>query len=155
MKNNKTVKQLASLTFQLVASYQEKFGQLADERGLSHSEFKCLRLFGTDKHLNNKQIAKRMDLSASRSTRIIDGLVNKGYMTRKFDRNDWRSLDLNLTRKGKSFVKKINVSFYDIHFQILKEIKSSQHNRLIKMIGNLNSASEKWLNKPTKGLKRK
>jgi DNA-binding MarR family transcriptional regulator len=155
MNNNKTLKHLANLTFHLVASYQEKFSQLADKRGLSHSEFKCLRLFGTDKHLNNKKIAKRMNLSASRSTRIIDGLVSKGYMTRKYDRMDWRSLDLNLSRKGKLFINKLNMSFYDMNYQILKETKISQHKPLIKLIEKLNSATEIWMNKSVKNLKHK
>ena len=153
--NNKTIKHLASLTFNLVASYQERFSQLADERDLTHSELKCLRLFGSDKHLNNKKIAKRMNLSASRSTRIIDGLEKKGYMTRQFDKKDFRSLDLNLSRKGKLFMQRLNKSFMDAHYKILKDIKTSHHKPLIGLIENLNSASEKWLSKPAKPFKRK
>ena len=141
---NKTAKYLAGLTLHLVASYQEKYNRLADDMGLTQAEFKCLRLFGSDKRLNNKKIAKRMNLSASRLTRIIDGLEEKGYMTRGNDRKDWRSVSLRLTRKGKLFINRLDKHNVEIHHKILKSIKISQYKPLILAMENLNSATEKW-----------
>ena len=147
INKNKTTKLLASLTFHLLTSYQEKLTRLSYERGLTEAEFRCLRLFGSDKGLNNTKIAKRMNLSASRLTRIIDGLVEKGYITRESNRKDWRSLRLNLSRKGKLFMQKLDKQYIEIHSKILKEIKISQHKALILTMGNLNSAAEKRLRK--------
>lgn len=149
ISKNKTAKYLAGLTLHLVASYQEKYTRLADERGLTHVEFKCLRLFGSDKRLSNKNIAKRMNLSASRLTRIIDGLEEKGYTTRENNQNDWRSVSLTLTRKGKSFINKLDKHNLEIHYKILKNIKVSQYKPLILAMENLNSATEKlqWKHK--------
>jgi DNA-binding MarR family transcriptional regulator len=78
MSTTQTAERLANLTFNLLARCQAKEEWLATQRGLFQAEFKCLRLFGSDKSLNCKKIANRMNLSQSRLTRIIDGLVKKG-----------------------------------------------------------------------------
>lgn len=147
MSKNKTAKHLASITFRLLARYQEYNTRLANKGGLTESEFKCLRLFGSDKGLSNQKIAARMNLSESRLTRIIDGLVEKGYMTRESDRKDWRCLNITLSRKGKLFVHKLDKLNDDIHYKILNDIKISQHKSLIINMENLYSATEKWLKK--------
>jgi DNA-binding MarR family transcriptional regulator len=85
MSTNQTAERLADLTFILLQRCQEKEAWLAEEHGLFQSEFRCLRLFGSDESLNNKQLAKRMNLSESRLTRLIDGLIGRGYMQREVD----------------------------------------------------------------------
>ena len=144
VSENKTAKYLGGLTLHLVASYQEKYTRLADERGLTQAEFKCLRLFGSDKRLSNKNIAKRMNLSESRLTRIIDGLEEKGYITRENDQKDRRSVRLTLTRKGRSFINTLDKHNVEIHQKILKNLKVSQYKSLVLAMENLNSATEKW-----------
>ena len=83
MSTYQTAECLANLTFKLLARCQAKEEWLAKQRGLFQAEFKCLRLFGSEKSLNNKEIAKRMNLSRSRITRVIDGLEKKGYMKQR------------------------------------------------------------------------
>lgn len=147
MDKNKTAKILAAITFHLLARYEEHNTRLANERGLTESEFKCFRLFGSDKGLSNQKIAARMNLSESRLTRIVDGLVTKGYMSRQSDQKDSRRLNITLSRKGKAFAQKIDKLNGDIHLKILNDIKISQHKPLINVMDNLYSATEKWLKK--------
>ena len=63
MGTNHTAERLANLTFSLLANCQEKEVRLAELHHLTQAEFRCLRLFGTDESVNNKQIAERMNLS--------------------------------------------------------------------------------------------
>jgi DNA-binding MarR family transcriptional regulator len=144
VSRNKTAKYLAGLTLHLVGSYQEKYNRLADKRGLTQAEFKCVRLFGSDKRLNNKIIAKRMNLSESRLTRIIDGLEEKGYITRESDPKDSRSVSLTLTRKGRSLINTLDKHNVEIHHKILKNLKASQYKSLVLAMETLNYATEKW-----------
>ncbi|NNG27840.1 MAG: MarR family transcriptional regulator [Ignavibacteriaceae bacterium] len=148
MNENKAAVRLADLTFSLLARCQEKETWLAEEHGLSHSEFKCLRPFNVDEIVNNKKIAANMNLSPSRLTRIIDGLVKKGYMNREIDPNDRRNMKVYLTTRGKALTNKLNKAFIDFHFDILQDIDVSQHEPLITGMGHLNLAVEKWLEKP-------
>lgn len=139
---------LANLTFNLLARCQEKEARLSEKHGLLDSEFKCLRLIGINENPNNKEIAERMLLSPSRLTRIVDGLVEKGYMMREINKDDRRNMRLSLSSKGKALAKKLNSAFVNIHEEILMSINVSQHQSLMTAMENLSSAVEKWLQKP-------
>jgi DNA-binding MarR family transcriptional regulator len=148
MSTNKTAEHLANLTFNLLARCQEKEAWLAEQHGLFQAEFKCLRLFGTNEGLNNTEISNRMKLSPSRLTRIVDGLVKKGYMQREIDQSDRRNMIVTLSRRGKILTNKLNKAFVEVHEEILQDINVSQHEPLITAMEHLHSAIEKWLQKP-------
>ena len=148
ISKNQTAERLANLTFSLLAGCQEKEAWLAEQHGLFQAEFKCLRQFGSKESLNNTQISKRMNLSPSRLTRIIDGLVQKGYMQREIDPNDRRNMIVTLSRRGKIFTNKLNRAFIEVHDEILQDIEATQHEPLIIAMEHLLSAIEKWLQKP-------
>jgi DNA-binding MarR family transcriptional regulator len=139
--------QLADLTFKLLANCQEKESRLAEQYGLTQAEFRCLRLFGTQESSNNKHIAERMNLSPSRLTRIIDGLVTKNYMVREIDANDRRNMRVTLSNQGVEIVEKLNKAYVGIHKEILDEIEETQHVPLITAMTHLLSALEKWIAK--------
>ena len=144
MSTHRTAECLANLTFNLLARCQAKENWLAEQRGLFQAEFKCLRLFGSDKSLNCKEIAKRMNLSQSRLTRIIDGLVNKGYMNREIDQSDRRNMRVSLSRRGKILTNRLDKEFIDMHCEILQTIDASKHESLINSMEHLLTATEKW-----------
>ena len=148
MSTNLTAERLADLTFSLLQRCQEKEARLAEEHGLFQAEFRCLRLMGSEGSLNNKDIAERMNLSPSRITRIMDGLVKKGYMQRKIDNDDKRNMKVSLSRRGKNLTNKLNDAFIEVHSEILQEIDHSQHESLITNMEHLHLAVEKWLQKP-------
>jgi len=148
MSEIKNAELLGNLIFEILPICKKKETELADEHGLFQAEFKCLRLFEVDGNMNNKEIAKRMRLSQSRLTRVMDGLVKKGYMKRKIDNSDRRNMKLSLSRKGKNLTNKLNDAFIEIHSEILQDIDISQHESLITNMEHLHSAVEKWLQKP-------
>jgi DNA-binding MarR family transcriptional regulator len=147
MSKYKTAECLADLTFNLLARCQAKEEWLAAQRGLFQAEFKCLRIFGSNKSLTCKEIANRMNLSRSRITRIIDGLEKKGYMNREIDQTDRRNMKVTLSRRGKILTTKLDREFTDIHFEILQDIDVSKHESLITTMEHLLTATEKWLQK--------
>ena len=148
MSEIKNAELLGNLIFEILPICKKKETELADEHGLFQAEFKCLRLFEVDGNMNNKDIAKRMRLSQSRLTRVMDGLVKKGYMKRKIDNSDRRNMKLSLSRRGKNLTNKLNDAFIEIHSEILQDIDISQHESLITNMEHLHSAVEKWLQKP-------
>lgn len=144
MNKKDLAKYLASLTVRLVAGYQENYSRLAMQRGLTESEFRCLRFIGLEKGLSNKKIAERMSLSQSRLTRIIDGLCEKGYMTRESNPKDFRCLNLTLSRKAKSFAQKLDQNNIDLHSKILNSISIPQQKALFAAMDKLYSETQKW-----------
>lgn len=150
MNTHQTAEHLANLTFNLLANCQEKEVRLATIHNLTQAEFRCLRLFGTDESVNNKKIAERMNLSPSRLTRIIDGLVEKEYINREIDADDRRNMRVTLSRRGKHLVNQLNKAYVQIHDEILQDIDASQHEPLITAMQHLLEALENWLKKPEK-----
>lgn len=130
-KIDTTATELADLTFKLLANCQEKEMRLAEQYKLTQAEFRCLRLFGTEETLNNKQIAERMNLSPSRLTRIIDGLVAKNYVIREIEPNDRRNMRVALSKQGVLIVQQLNNAYVRIHKEILNDIEKSQHTPLL------------------------
>ena len=138
---------LGNLIFEIIPICEEKETSIADKHGLLHAELKCLRLFGVNERLNNKEIAERMHLSPSRLTRIIDRLVKKEYMIREIDKSDRRNMKLSLSRKGKILSNKLYNEFVDVHTEILKGIDNSKHESLLDTMRHLNTAVEGWMQK--------
>jgi DNA-binding MarR family transcriptional regulator len=147
MELEQNAEQLANLTFNLLANCQEKEVRLAEVHSLTQAEFRCLRLFGSDETINNKAIAERMNLSPSRLTRIIDGLVGKEYIIREINPNDRRNMKVSLSKRGQLLVQQLNRAYIDIHKEILHDIEEDQHKPLITAMTNLLSALEKWISK--------
>ena len=147
MELTNNAEQLANLTFSLLANCQEKEIRLAEVHSLTQAEFRCLRLFGSDESINNKAIAERMNLSPSRLTRIIDGLVQKEYIIREIDPNDRRNMRVCLSHKGRVLVHQLNKAYIEIHKEILQDIDEDQHRPLITAMTHLLSALEKWIAK--------
>jgi len=145
---NKNAEMLANLTFNLLVRCQEKESRLAEKHNLLEAEFKCLRLMSSEENPNNKEIAEKMNLSPSRITRIMDGLIKKGYMVREIDNADRRNMILSLSKKGKNLTTRLNNAFIEIHQEILNEIDEKQHDSLIIAMGNLDKATESWLQRP-------
>lgn len=138
---------LANLTFTLLSTCQQKESIIAEQHGLTQAEFRCLKLFDKKEVVNNKTMAKRMNLSASRLTRIIDGLVAKGYTTREIKPSDRRNMDVNLSKKGTQVVAKLDQAYISVHKELLENIETVQHKPLIYAMTNLLEAMEKWLAK--------
>jgi DNA-binding MarR family transcriptional regulator len=88
-----------------------------------------------------------MNLSPSRLTRIIDGLVGKEYIIREINPNDRRNMKVSLSKRGQLLVKQLNRAYIDIHKEILHDIEEDQHKPLITAMTNLLSALEKWISK--------
>lgn len=142
-----TAETLADLTFRLLASCHEKEERLAKSHDLTQAEFRCLRHIQAGENINNREIAERMKLSASRLTRIIDGLVQKGYVMREIEPTDRRNMRVYLSAKGVEFVQRLNGDYIDIHKEILADIDIEQHKPLINAMTHLLSALEKWIAK--------
>ncbi len=136
---------LADLTFALLEGCHQKEERLADRYGLTNAEFRCLRLFNGKEILNNKELANRMSLSPGRLTRIIDGLVTKGYASRNIAKNDRRNMLVSLSKKGERLLTELNTAYITIHQEILQNIEQNKHNGLIEGMTQLLSALHKWM----------
>ena len=143
--NNKSdAFKLADLTFHLLAHCREKEIRFAEKHGLTQTEFRCLRYFGKNECMSNKQISQRMKLTQGRLTRIIDSLILKNYMAREIDAKDRRFMRVNLSESGNSLLAQLNSDYVDIHRDILDGIEMHQQKPLIDAMSHLVAAVKIW-----------
>lgn len=74
---------------------------------LSIAESKAIMSQKNDEEMTCQEMAKIMDLSPSRSSRVIDNLVKKGYFMRKTSSYDRRTIAITLSSKGKEVKEEI------------------------------------------------
>ena len=136
---------MADLTYSLLENCQEKQEYIARQLNISVSEFKCLRSFHSDTVLAVKDIAARMNLTSSRLTRIIDGLVLKEFVTRDINPQDRRLMDVRLTEKGKGVAQQLDKDYTLLHEQILSNIDPDSRSAVITALENLSVAMNAWI----------
>lgn len=78
---------------------------LKEETGLSLNDAMCLCSIAQGSR-EPGQIAKKLELSPSRATRVLDALEGRSLVTRRLSDSDRRSIEVELTDAGKRIVKK-------------------------------------------------
>ena len=135
---------LADLTFHLLTHCREKEIRFAEKHGLTQAEFRCLRYFGRNECMSNKEISERMKLTPGRLTRIIDSLIVKNYMMREIDVKDRRFMRVNISESGIIILEQLNNDYVDVHRDILSGIEMHQQKPLIDAMSHLVSVLKDW-----------
>lgn len=67
----------------------------------------ALYYLGTQKHMNQKELSRRMNIKESTVARLVDRLERDGLVTRQRSEEDRRVFNLILTKKGKEYRKEL------------------------------------------------
>jgi MarR family 2-MHQ and catechol resistance regulon transcriptional repressor len=70
------------------------------EADISPVDFAVIDTLEAEGKISCNELSKKMKLSASRCSRIIDRLQRKGYIMRKQNPRDRRAVEVSLTEKG-------------------------------------------------------
>jgi DNA-binding MarR family transcriptional regulator len=81
--------------------------QIREELGLSQAEFHGLLVLASAREMTGCEFARRMGLSPSRASRVVDRLVIGGYVARRSDAEDRRAIQICLTVRGKRMGRRI------------------------------------------------
>src|ERR1044072_1204679 len=98
---------LAAVWAHLTKGSSSDLFRVVDELGLSFSQVKMLFLLEDGGEHSVKEIAGALDLSLPAVSRAIDGLIEKGYVTRRESETDRRSRIVTLTEHGQQAVSSI------------------------------------------------
>jgi len=82
--------------------------QISSICNVSLAELKGINAINANENVTCNELSKRIYLSPSRGSRIIDRLVKKGFLSRKVKDCDRRSILLCLTDKGKRIKSEIS-----------------------------------------------
>ncbi|OGY52048.1 MAG: hypothetical protein A3J59_03985 [Candidatus Buchananbacteria bacterium RIFCSPHIGHO2_02_FULL_56_16] len=74
---------------------------------ITHSQLFVLAIIEKCHDIGIKEISKKLNISSSAATQLVDGLVENGYVVRKADAADRRALQLELSAKGRTHVAEL------------------------------------------------
>lgn len=74
--------------------------EIMKESNLSQSEFNGIEKLSPGEVVSSKHFSKKMALSPSRASRIVERMVKKGFILRNFDSMDRRKCQIGLSKKG-------------------------------------------------------
>ena len=136
---------MADLTFSLLEQCQVKQERIAATLGLTVSEFKLLRALKQGKAIAAGELAKRVELSSSRLTRILDGMVKKGIVERESAEDDRRVIEVSLTDAGNKIQNTLNDKYVQTHQDILGLLPPGGGETVIVALEKLGEAMQEWV----------
>ena len=142
---NALAEHMADLTYELLENCQIKIERTAHQLKLTVAEFKLLRSMKRDEKLSAGDLAKRLGLSSSRITRIIDGLVQKNMVRKEVGGRDRRVVDIQLTPFGVDTREQLKEMYISVHQDILNLLPTDASESVIGAMEKLRHATEAWI----------
>ena len=112
-----------------------------NEMPLTNSQWQVLNHVGKNKSISIKDLAGLLDITSSAATQIVDGLVNKGLLTRKRSIKDRRVLEITLSKESIVQMKKSIKTVFPI-FDVLDDAELNDYCRLTAKIAGKDSVVE-------------
>ena len=136
------LEQFQDLIGKLFQCCQERIQYQCERFDLPDAELRCMKLFDQERYLTAKGIAGRMNVVKSRVTKIIDGLVRRGFVQRVKDPEDSRVTLLSLTPAGQTKLNEINGFMEEVHREVLGRMPESERTAVLSNLELLKSAMQ-------------
>ncbi len=97
---------------------------------LSIAEYRGIMAQETGREMTCQEMSEVMGLSPSRSSRVIDNLVRKGYFIRRISTRDRRSVAVTLSEKGLEIKEKIKQNQLQLEYDLQKKLTDEELNMI-------------------------
>ncbi|MFA5404598.1 MAG: winged helix DNA-binding protein [Ignavibacteria bacterium] len=104
----------------------DKEESIQKEYLLSPAEYNGILSVTPDEIYSCNQLSKKMGLSVSRSSRVLERLIKNGYLKGIRNENDRRELKVTLTEKGRNTRNKINKKLEECEKDIINKLQKSE-----------------------------
>lgn len=92
--------------------------------------------------MRSQSLAELLLLDKSTTTRVVDALERKGYVSRKTDAADARALSLQITKQGRSLYESINRELIAQQAELMTDLDPEIRAGVIDVIRRLARAAE-------------
>lgn len=129
----------------LVRAYQFRDRQRACYRGLSINECYALSAVIRDKGLTQGGLAAELVLDKSTTSRLVDALESRGYLTREPDPCDGRAYRLRTTEKGRRLHAKIQQDLLRRQRHLIEDLPATARRAAVLVLSRLaDDAAERF-----------
>jgi DNA-binding MarR family transcriptional regulator len=133
MKNDQNTS-ITDLINKLSISSKNSFNKMIKRYGVSADQWAVISNVVRDAGLTQKQLSQMINKDQGNLTRMIDKLVNRGYILRDIDENDRRSVKLLPTHSSKQLVEKISPIEQEHYENLLKSFNQEDKERLLELL---------------------
>ena len=123
-------KKLIDLIIKLKKGCMEDEKQIRTLCNISLAEYQGIMEINATERITCNVLSKKMGLSPSRGSRIIDGLVRKGYLLRATNPGDRRSFVLSFSSKGVKIKDDIERERNNCEKRIREKLSIKEFNRI-------------------------
>jgi DNA-binding MarR family transcriptional regulator len=92
---------------------------------------------GTPYAAGPTELAAELGVSGAAMTNRVDAMVRRGYVVRRYDRNDRRRNVVALTRKGVAAAERIAAGQRDVEAELVGTLTEAQQDQLIALLRRL------------------
>lgn len=129
---------------ELIKKYQFRDRDRILGCGVSVSQCYILETLQMSGDLTMGELAKKMHLSISTVTRVVEQLVRKGYVTRHEKPQDRRIRTIRLTPAGEAVFQRSWQNVFQSEKVILESFPAEHRKMLIEFLKKLNEAVTSW-----------
>ena len=119
-------KNIVDLIIELKKGCMEDEKQIRTLCNISLAEYQGIMKINITERITCNILSKKMGLSPSRGSRIIDGLVRKGYLSKTTNPEDRRSFVLSLSSKGIKIRKQIEQERNNCEYRLRKNLSARE-----------------------------
>jgi MarR family 2-MHQ and catechol resistance regulon transcriptional repressor len=126
---------------ELLRVYQFRDRDMICCHDLSVTQFHALGVIGDAGPLSMNDLAARLFLDKSTTSRVVDSLERKGLAVREANPADRRALRLGVTENGKHLLGTVRVSILGEEKRLLADFEPAVRREMIRLIGRLARAA--------------
>ncbi len=136
------LRQFQELVMGLFQCCQERMQYQSERFGLPDAELRCLLLFGSQRYLTPKSIARMLNVTKSRVTKLVDGLITRGLVQRVKDPEDSRVYLLSLTPSGQEIWTRVTAFMEQVNREVLSRMPEAGRQNLLSSLILLKESME-------------
>ena len=116
--------------------------QLLHSFDITQPQFNVLRILAGSgpAGLGRNEISARMVTTTPDMTRLLNRMMNKGWVIRARGTEDRREVPTTLTLSGKQLLKKIDTPLASLHTEQFEAVSSHQMDHLLKLLRTIEEA---------------
>jgi len=127
---------------ELVRRYQFRDRDQICCHGLSVSQCYTLDALAPVDSLTMGELAERLCLKISSATRVVDPMVERGWVRRLEDPTDRRVCRIQATARGRSLVGRVRADLVGEHEKVLRNVPAESREAVIQAMTDLLAAFE-------------
>ena len=133
---------ISGLIFDLKSKCTWMEDKIFNETRLTPAEYKGIDALTPDDRISAAEFARRMNLSKSRCSRVIEKMMNDGFLRISSVPGDRRSIQLSLTKKGCVTHEKVERLMKQCNQSITKNLSQKQVDTISRSLHKLLSIIE-------------